>query len=305
VFDINGSRRMVSNLNFAPAMDGSSTPYGILAWTQARILTLFSSQPSYTTTAMDNDYALVTLANPATSGYLSLFFPPSNGSTETTTLTTAGYPGSKPSGTMWSSACGSTTIDYSDNNAFANVQQCAGGACANIMTETCITSDGQSGSAMWDTDYKIRGIVTGKVTVSNGDAYNVGTQIDVEVYNQLAAWYNEDTAGNKTLPLAPSGPGAQPSNENAFIKWWNDNWGKSWFIAVFIIVCVTIAGILLIALVQILRCCGCCGDRAQPTKQPNGAYRGSAPPARPYPSYAPSSSPYPPPAPSAPYSPYR
>lgn len=36
-------------------------------------------------------------------------------------------------------------------------------ACANIMTETCITSDGQSGSAMWDTDYKIRGIVTGKV----------------------------------------------------------------------------------------------------------------------------------------------
>lgn len=78
--------------------------------------------------------------------------------------------------------------------------------------------------------------------MSNGDAYNVGTQIDVEVYNQLAAWYNEDTAGNKTLPLAPSGPGAQPSNENAFIKWWNDNWGKSWFIAVFIIVCVTIAG---------------------------------------------------------------
>lgn len=90
-------------------------------------------QPSYTTTAMDNDYALVTLANPATSGYLSLFFPPSNGSTETTTLTTAGYPGSKPSGTMWSSACGSTTIDYSDNNAFANVQQCAGGVSTSSL----------------------------------------------------------------------------------------------------------------------------------------------------------------------------
>lgn len=84
-------------------------------------------QPSYTTTAMNYDYALVTLAAPATSGYLGLFFPPSDGSTQMATLTTAGYPGSKPSGTMWSSACGSTSIDYSSNNAFANVQQCTGG----------------------------------------------------------------------------------------------------------------------------------------------------------------------------------
>jgi V8-like Glu-specific endopeptidase len=44
VFDINASRRMVSNLNFAPAMAGSRTPYGTLAWTQARILNQFSSQ---------------------------------------------------------------------------------------------------------------------------------------------------------------------------------------------------------------------------------------------------------------------
>lgn len=44
VFDINASRRMVANLNFAPAMAGSRTPYGTLAWTQARILTQFSSQ---------------------------------------------------------------------------------------------------------------------------------------------------------------------------------------------------------------------------------------------------------------------
>jgi hypothetical protein len=89
-------------------------------------MTYWYVQPSYTTTAMNYDYALVTLATPATSGYLGLFFPPSNGTTETAILTTAGYPGSKPSGTMWSSACGSTSIDYSSNNAFANVQQCTG-----------------------------------------------------------------------------------------------------------------------------------------------------------------------------------
>jgi hypothetical protein len=35
--------------------------------------------------------------------------------------------------------------------------------CANILTHTCISSDGQSGSGMWDTDYKIRSILTGKV----------------------------------------------------------------------------------------------------------------------------------------------
>ena len=97
-------------------------------------------QPSYTTTAMNYDYALVTLANPATSGYLSLFFPPSNGTTENASLTTAGYPGSKPSGTMWSSACGNTPIDYSSNNAFANVQQCTSGVSALLLPPSMRTS---------------------------------------------------------------------------------------------------------------------------------------------------------------------
>lgn len=83
-----------------------------------------------------------------------------------------------------------------------------------------------------------------QVTVSNGDAYNVATEIDSEVYNQIASWYNEDqdTAGNGTLPLAPSGPGSQPSKQNAFVRWFKDNWGKGWFIAVVIVVCVGVAG---------------------------------------------------------------
>lgn len=74
---------------------------------------------------MNYDFALVTLANDATSGYLGLHLPPSNGVTETVDLNTAGYPGSKPSGTIWSSACGNTKIDYSTGNQFADVQQCA------------------------------------------------------------------------------------------------------------------------------------------------------------------------------------
>lgn len=91
-----------------------------------------------------------------------------------------------------------------------------------------------------------------QVTVSNGDAYNVATEVNVAVYNQLAAWYNEDkdTAGNGTLPLAPSGPGSQPSSQNAFVRWWNENWGKSWFIAVVIVVCVIVAGASLLRPLQ-------------------------------------------------------
>ena len=46
VFDINASRKMVANLNFAPALSGSRAPYGTLQWTQARILSQFSSQVS-------------------------------------------------------------------------------------------------------------------------------------------------------------------------------------------------------------------------------------------------------------------
>lgn len=47
VFDINASRKMVSKLNFAPALDGTYPPYGTITWSQARIVTMFSSQVIY------------------------------------------------------------------------------------------------------------------------------------------------------------------------------------------------------------------------------------------------------------------
>ena len=36
-------------------------------------------------------------------------------------------------------------------------------ACANIIGHTCISSNGQSGSSMWDAQNRIRAILTGKV----------------------------------------------------------------------------------------------------------------------------------------------
>ena len=35
--------------------------------------------------------------------------------------------------------------------------------CSNILTHTCISSDGQSGSGMWDDAFSIRAVLTGKV----------------------------------------------------------------------------------------------------------------------------------------------
>lgn len=84
---------------------------------------------------MNYDFALVTLATAATSGYLSLYVPPGSSGSTKPSLATAGYPGSKPSGTMWSSACGNTTIDYSNNNAFANVAQCTGGVSSSFLSD--------------------------------------------------------------------------------------------------------------------------------------------------------------------------
>lgn len=83
-----------------------------------------------------------------------------------------------------------------------------------------------------------------QVTTSNGDAYNVATEVSVEVYNQLASWYNEDgdSAGNGTLPLAPSGPGSQPKQQNSFVKFWTQNWGKGWFIAIVVVIALVVAG---------------------------------------------------------------
>ena len=36
-------------------------------------------------------------------------------------------------------------------------------ACANVMTHTCLSTNGQSGSGMWDASNAIRAILTGKV----------------------------------------------------------------------------------------------------------------------------------------------
>ena len=82
----------------------------------------------------------------------------------------AGYPGDKPSGTLWQSMCRDVTILSQGTGFLAALSDCASGGCDNIIKHTCLSSDGQSGSGMWDPNNLQHAILTGKV----GSAWRAG-----------------------------------------------------------------------------------------------------------------------------------
>ena len=68
---------------------------------------------------------------------------------------------------MWESLCADVSINYGGNQQpFNEVDQCQNQACANIIGHTCLSSNGQSGSSMWDAQNRIRAILTGKVGIN-------------------------------------------------------------------------------------------------------------------------------------------
>lgn len=66
---------------------------------------------------------------------------------------------------MWTSSCSNIAFGYAGAGptAFRDIQQCASGGCANIVQHHCLSSDGQSGSGMWDPNVTVRAILSGKV----------------------------------------------------------------------------------------------------------------------------------------------
>ena len=75
----------------------------------------------------------------------------------------AGYPGDKPSGTLWQSTCTGVTILSSGTGFLSALSDCTSGGCDNIIKHTCLSSDGQSGSGMWDVNNLQHAVLTGKV----------------------------------------------------------------------------------------------------------------------------------------------
>lgn len=135
-----------------------------------------------------------------------------------------------------------------------------------MVQHSCLTYEGQSGSGMWSANNQtIHAIVTGAVTVDNGDTLNVGTQMNDFVYNTIAQWYNEDSS--EALPLTPAPPSAPASHHST------DSDGASWLHShIFAVIVPAVAGaivglLLLCCLISCIRRT-CCGRRKQPVIGP-------------------------------------
>ena len=83
------------------------------------------AQRTYSTTAINFDFALITLASPV-SPSLGYFGIERGTGTETLNIASAGYPADKRQGTLWSTTCQNVEYAYGQNQGvFKDVSQCA------------------------------------------------------------------------------------------------------------------------------------------------------------------------------------
>lgn len=82
------------------------------------------AQRTYSTTAINYDFALITLASPVSPG-LGYFGIQRGSGTQTLNIMSAGYPADKPTGTMWGTSCQGVEYAYGQNQGvFKDVSQC-------------------------------------------------------------------------------------------------------------------------------------------------------------------------------------
>jgi glutamyl endopeptidase len=152
VADGNGS--WYNSLNFTVAQNGSYQPWGSENWTRAVTTSAWFNNHN-----SNYDYGMIVLADAPHGGYAG--WGVYSGGTHRIT----GYPGDKPSGTMWThSGATSTSGSYR-------------------LCYTIDTAGGQSGSGIADTSYYVRGVHT-----TGSSTQNCGTRITSEVYNTLKNW---------------------------------------------------------------------------------------------------------------------
>ncbi|DBA99843.1 hypothetical protein WJX77_006939 [Trebouxia sp. C0004] len=204
------SGETISGMQFWPAFNGNDEPFDPITVSATRVLSRFANQTTVSTASLNYDFALLTLSTAAPSGTAELAILAGTGAQYD--LTTAGYPGDKASGTMWTTNCSKVLFD-SDGS---DLEEC-GDDCDNMVQHSCLTYEGQSGSGMWSQNNQtIHSIVTGAVTVSDGTSHNVGIQLNDFVYNTIVGWYNEDAT--EPLPLTPAPP-TSPASHHSY----NDN----------------------------------------------------------------------------------
>mmetsp|Transcript_16296 Transcript_16296/g.48870 ORF Transcript_16296/g.48870 Transcript_16296/m.48870 type:complete len:527 (+) Transcript_16296:514-2094(+) len=246
--DSSSSGDNVDKITFYPGLSGSTLPFGTLTAVKARVLRQYVQERSTTPLALNFDFALITLGSAAPKGTTYLDIAAGTG-TETYDLTTAGYPADKSGQDMWAVNCSNVNFDFTNG---PSVLGC-GDQCSNMVVHDCLSYEGQSGSAIWSTEGNnrtIRAVLTGALQESDGNTYNVGTQLNSFVYNTVVGWYNEDVTDG--LTLAPPAP---PSNSNSDritttlgnTSWWRSHW---WWIVLPVGVCLLLGAFFLL-----LACC--------------------------------------------------
>ena len=81
-------------------------------------------QETYSTTAINYDFALITLQADASPG-LGYFGIERGTGTDTYNIASAGYPADKTTGSMWLTTCNNVEYDYGENQGvFKDVSQC-------------------------------------------------------------------------------------------------------------------------------------------------------------------------------------
>lgn len=148
-----GKGNWYSSLNFTAAQNGSSKPYGTTSWSNA-----VTTSAWFNSGNSNYDYALIILASAPHGAYAS--YGAYSGGTHRIT----GYPGDKPTGTMWTATGSTTSTTY-------------------MINYSIDTAGGQSGSGIMDSSYVVRGIHT--LGSSSG---NSGVKITSSVASTISGW---------------------------------------------------------------------------------------------------------------------
>jgi V8-like Glu-specific endopeptidase len=165
-----------SNFQVSPGQDAGSKWYGTAGWTTVR------SYQGWTVSGdWDWDFALITLDRPVGThvGWLGREWNGSDAYYDGLNLNTAGYPGDKPTGTMWY-AYGPT--DFATTNRL-------------FFNGALDVWNGQSGSSMWrydGTDRYVNGIITHHAGGGYPD-HNSGTRMTETKFNDVGDWIADDT----------------------------------------------------------------------------------------------------------------
>ncbi|QUJ66171.1 trypsin-like serine protease [Photobacterium sp. GJ3] len=150
----NGSGGWYKSLDFTAGQNGSYKPWGTTTWKNA-----VTTSGWHNNGDTNYDYALIILNSEPHGGHSG--WGTYSGGTHSVT----GYPGDKPTGTMWT--------DSGSTSAISDSRVCY----------TLDTAGGQSGSGIKDSGNYVRGIhTTGSTT------RNCGTRMNSSVYNTVKGW---------------------------------------------------------------------------------------------------------------------